>query len=135
VEYDNSILRFVAEWPVERSRHAQYDRVVPSVGLHHAYSLALHFRLWLYVLPGVPPRIPCRIWISGSGLWFMNLCEPEPNVLSVQFRFREALNPNWTERTVQVGSGSGSGIFPNRTVGPVQGLGKFTPEPDRTEPQ
>ncbi len=37
------------------------------------------------------------------------------NVLSVWFRFGEALNPNRTKRTIRVGSGSGSEIFPNRT--------------------
>ena len=58
-----------------------------------------------------------------------------PDVLSVWFGFREALNLNRTERTIREGSGSGSGIFPNWTVGPVQGSGKFTPEPDQTEPQ
>ena len=65
----------------------------------------------------------------------MNPANLNPNVLSVQFGSGEALNLNRTERTVREGSGSGSGIFPNRTVGPVQGSEKFTPEPDRTEPR
>ena len=78
--------------------------------------------------------------LATSGLWVRvrssrTSGNPNPNVLSVRFRFGEALNLNWTERTVRVGSGSGSGIFPNWTDGPVWGLGKFTPEPDRTEPR
>ena len=72
---------------------------------------------------------------SGSGSRFANPANLNPNILSVRFGFGEALNLNRTERTVRVGSGSGSGIFPNRTDGPVQGLEKFTPEPDRTEPR
>jgi hypothetical protein len=79
----------------------------------------------------------CRMrpqrWVRVRG---SQTSEPEhPNVLSVQFRFGEALNLNWTERTIWVGSGSGSGIFLNWTIGLVQGSGKFTPELDRTEPQ
>jgi len=46
----------------------------------------------------------------GSGSWFTNPANLNPTVLSVWFRFREALNLNWTERTVWVGSGSGSGF-------------------------
>ena len=32
----------------------------------------------LYVLPGAPLCIPCCIWTSGLGSWFVNLCEPKP---------------------------------------------------------
>jgi hypothetical protein len=38
---------------------------------------------------------------------------PNLNVLSVWFRFREALNLNQTKRTIQVGLGLGSEIFLN----------------------
>jgi hypothetical protein len=38
--------------------------------------------------------------------------------------------PNWTERTVQVGSGSGLGISLNWTDNLVRGLGKLAPEPN-----
>ena len=71
-----------------------------------------------YVLPGVPLCIPSHIWTLGLGSRFTNLYEPEPlnlNVLLVRFRFGEALNLNQTERTVQVGLGSGLEILLNRT--------------------
>jgi hypothetical protein len=66
-------------------------------------------------------------------MWFVNPMNLNPNILSVQFGFGEALNLNRTKRTIQVGSGSGSGIFPNWTDGPVQGLEKFTPELNQTK--
>jgi hypothetical protein len=45
----------------------------------------------------------------------MNPANLNPYVLSVRFRSGEVLNLNQTERTIREGSGSGSGIFPNRT--------------------
>ena len=95
-----------------------------------------HLTLALYLLLGAPLCIPCRPHLDFRfGFAVREPVNPNPNVLSVRFGFGEALNLNRTERTVRAGSGSGSGIFLNRTDGPVQGSGKFTPEPDRTEPR